>query len=93
MQNKHTTLGKYVAQSEDGSLWVVSGDPRDFAMGIIRSGMKMKVLLVPEEEIVSEIPRVGGNIHGRFWSPSYMPFYWVVPPAEGQPTNPNNESA
>lgn len=92
MQNKHTTLGKYVAQSEDGSLWVVSGDPRDFAMGIIRSGMKMKVLQVPEEEIVSGIPRVGGNIRGRFWSPSCMPFYWVVPPAEEQPTNPNNES-
>lgn len=93
MQNKHSTLGKYVAQSEDGSLWVVSGDPRDFARGIIHSGMRMKVLQVPEEEIVSEIPRVGGNIHGRFWSPSYMPFYWVVPPAEEHPTNPNDESA
>lgn len=93
MQNKHSTLGKYVAQSEDGSLWVVSDDSLEFAMGIIRSGMKMKVLQVPEDEIVSEIPRVGGNIRGRFWSPSYMPFYWVVPPAEEQPTNPNNESA
>lgn len=93
MQNKDVVLGKYVAQSEDGSLWVVSDRAMDFALGIIRSCKKMRLICVPKEEIVSEIPRVGGNIQGRFWSPSFMPFYWVVPPAEEQPTNPNNESA
>lgn len=82
---------KYIAKSEDGSVWVVGDFQHEFFIALI-SNSSLRIVRVPENEIVTEIPRLGYAVQGRFWVPPAGPFYWAVPPAEEQPANPNTES-
>ena len=88
---KHNSPAKYIAKSEDGSVWVVGDFQHEFFIALI-SNSSLRIVRVPENEIVTEIPGVGYAVRGRFWVPPAGPFYWVVPPAEEQPANPNTES-
>lgn len=87
---KHNSPAKYIAKSEDGSVWVVGDFQHEFLIALI-SNSSLRIVRVPENEIVTEIPRLGYTVQGRFWVPPAGPFYWVVPPAEAQLTAPNTE--
>lgn len=91
MNNKNMIWARYVAKNEDGSVWVVEDSMQSFFMTMI-SHSGLRIVRVPENEIITEIPRVGYTVQGRFWAPSMTPFYWAVPPVEEQTTdNTNNE--
>jgi hypothetical protein len=81
---------RYIAKNEDGSMWVVGDFQHEFFIALI-SNSSLRIVRVPENEIVTEIPRVGYTVRGRFWTPPMGPFYWAVPPAEAQLTAPNTE--
>ena len=87
---KHNSPARYIAKSEDGSMWVVEDFEHSFFMALITNS-SLRIVRVPENEIVTEIPRVGYTVRGRFWAPPMGPFYWAVPPTEEQPANPNTE--
>lgn len=83
---------RYVAKNEDGKVWVFENHKTSFLMALTHhSGLR--IVRVPEEEVFTEISRVGYTVQGRFWSPPMSPFYWVVPPVEEQTAdnNTNNE--
>ncbi len=81
---------RYIAKNEDGSMWVVEDLEHSFFMALI-SNASLRIVRVPEGEVITEIPRVGYTVRGRFWAPPMGPFYWAVPPAEAQLTAPNTE--
>ncbi len=86
--NRNMIWARYVAKNEDGSVWVVEDSMHSFFMAMI-SHSGLRIVRVPENEIITEIPRVGYTVQGRFWAPPMAPFYWAVPTAEEQPADNN----
>lgn len=87
---ENNSRARYIAKNEDGSIWLVGDSERVFFMALI-SNASLRIVRVPESEVITEIPRVGYTVRGRFWAPPMGPFYWAVPPAEEQPATPNTE--
>lgn len=88
---RNVKAAKYIAKSEGGKVWIFEDDKTPFFLALVHhSGLR--IVRVPEEEVFTEISRVGYTVQGRFWAHPMGPFYWAVPPVEEQTTdNTNNE--
>lgn len=87
--NRNVDAAMYIAKSEDDKVWVFEANKTSFFMSLVHHP-GLRIVRVPEEEVFTEISRVGYTVQGRFWAHPMGPFYWAVPPVEEQTADNTN---